>query len=469
MYKAGKQFVSVFLTIMLVISTIQLGVIFSIDSFSFSARAESSSVSSVASESNTMKELGLSVEAYRVIQLVNKERSKAGLNPLGIMLSLQNTANTRAKELSASYSHTRPDGKDFSTAYDLSLDYTALGENIAKGQDTAEEVMNSWMNSDGHRANILNEKFTHIGVGYNAECKGWTQNFMGSNCNVTSFTVVDVPEDASVGTDVEKLGIMLKGICSVHGACFYPVVEEYISGYDPTKTGQQNVKCLAMGGSTEFVIALQASSTSYTFQCGPYAYYTIYENGTLIISGKGRLWKTLNKDHFNHFYEFWREADFQQEAGRTGIYSWANYPEYVINVIISEGITGIAENSFVNCNRIESISIPSSVDSIGSYAFSGCTSLREIKLSSTMVSIGAYAFSGCTALCEIQLPDTLKSIGRYAFSGCTSLHEMILPDGFETIGSCAFLDSGLEKINLSRSVDFDSDSFENTDYVKKHL
>ena len=117
----------------------------------------------------------------RVVELVNEERAKAGLNPLTLQKNITEAAQVRAIETVTSFSHTRPDGRHFTTALKESgVSYRGAGENIAWGQKTPEQVMNGWMNSAGHRANILNEKYTSIGVGYYQNGSGvnyWTQLF----------------------------------------------------------------------------------------------------------------------------------------------------------------------------------------------------------------------------------------------------------------------------------------------------
>lgn len=117
----------------------------------------------------------------QVVNLVNQERAKAGLSPVTADTSIQAAAQVRAKEIEKSFSHTRPDGSSFSTALtQQGVTYRGSGENIAWGQKTPEQVMNGWMNSDGHRANILNKNFTKIGVGYYQNASGtnyWTQLF----------------------------------------------------------------------------------------------------------------------------------------------------------------------------------------------------------------------------------------------------------------------------------------------------
>ncbi len=97
--------------------------------------------------------------AERVIELVNQERVSAGLNELEEDSDLTEAACVRAREIVRQFSHTRPDGSSWST-----VSAKAFGENIAMGYRTPDEVMDGWMNSQGHRENILRESFESIGV-----------------------------------------------------------------------------------------------------------------------------------------------------------------------------------------------------------------------------------------------------------------------------------------------------------------
>lgn len=117
----------------------------------------------------------------QVISLVNAERAKEGLSPLSLDTSMEAAAMVRAKEIQASFSHTRPNGSSFATALkEAGVSYRRAGENIAWGQKTPKEVVNAWMNSSGHRANIMNPQFNRIGVGYLTNASGtpyWVQLF----------------------------------------------------------------------------------------------------------------------------------------------------------------------------------------------------------------------------------------------------------------------------------------------------
>ena len=105
--------------------------------------------------------------AAQVAALVNAARAEYGLPALTVDAKVQQAAQVRARESAQSFSHTRPDGSSFSTALtEAGVSYTRSGENIAYGQTTPQQVVQAWMDSAGHRANILDAGFTHIGVGY---------------------------------------------------------------------------------------------------------------------------------------------------------------------------------------------------------------------------------------------------------------------------------------------------------------
>lgn len=120
--------------------------------------------------------------AEEVVSLVNVERAKEGLDPLTIDIKVQEAAQIRALEIETLFSHTRPNGSSFSTVLkEQNISYKSAGENIAWGQRSPQDVVNAWMNSEGHRANIMNANYTKIGVGYSQNTQGtnyWSQLFI---------------------------------------------------------------------------------------------------------------------------------------------------------------------------------------------------------------------------------------------------------------------------------------------------
>ena len=114
-----------------------------------------------------------STYAEQIVALVNVEREKAGLAPVTMSQELGQAAMIRAKEIEVSFSHTRPNGSYFtSVLQENGITYRLAGENIAWGQKSPEEVMNAWMNSAGHRANILNPNFKELGVAHYQNARG---------------------------------------------------------------------------------------------------------------------------------------------------------------------------------------------------------------------------------------------------------------------------------------------------------
>ena len=125
-----------------------------------------------------------SVTAYEkeVVRLVNVERAKKGLNALTYDWQLARVARYKSQDMKdrGYFSHTSPVyGSPFQMMKSFGITYKTAGENIARGQATPQAVVDAWMNSQGHRANILNSSFTHIGVGYVPNGRYWTQMFIG--------------------------------------------------------------------------------------------------------------------------------------------------------------------------------------------------------------------------------------------------------------------------------------------------
>ena len=121
----------------------------------------------------------------QVASLTNSERKAKGLSALTLDSQLSKLARIKAEDMAKKgyFSHTSPTyGSAFDMMNKYGVSYRTAGENIAKGQKTAESVMNGWMNSSGHRANILSSAYTNIGVGYAKDSRGntyWVQIFKG--------------------------------------------------------------------------------------------------------------------------------------------------------------------------------------------------------------------------------------------------------------------------------------------------
>ncbi|MGD7043936.1 CAP domain-containing protein [Jeotgalibacillus proteolyticus] len=117
----------------------------------------------------------------QVVDLTNAERSKEGLPALELDVELSKVADDKSLDMQQNqyFSHTSPThGSPFDMMKAYGIEYSSAGENIAMGQRSPEEVVQAWMNSEGHRKNIMSSSFTHIGVGHVEEGNYWTQMFI---------------------------------------------------------------------------------------------------------------------------------------------------------------------------------------------------------------------------------------------------------------------------------------------------
>ncbi len=140
-------------------------------------------------------------QAFEILDQINIQRARNGLSVLHMDAALLDTAMQRAAEISVYYSHTRPDGSSCFTAFPSG--YYTQGENIAVGYFTADDVMNGWMNSTGHRENILSSGYSSVGVGVflHNGVYTWVQVF--SSQSTTGMT--EIPGDAAKTAQIEVL------------------------------------------------------------------------------------------------------------------------------------------------------------------------------------------------------------------------------------------------------------------------
>ena len=184
---------------------------------------------------------------------------------------------------------------------------------------------------------------------------------------------------------------------------------------------------------------VEAASVTASGKCGTNLNWVFYSDGTLKISGTGAM----------------------QDYPNCAAAPWANYKEDILNVEMEEGITHIGSCAFyLECQNLESVSIPDTVTSIGEYAFGCCAKLTDITIPDSVTEIGEKAFAW-VAFEELTIPSSVTSIGNSAFdacaylkkvnfraniseipdklfSGCGRLEVVLIPDGVTTIGEGAF-------------------------------
>lgn len=149
--------------------------------------------------------------------------------------------------------------------------------------------------------------------------------------------------------------------------------------------------------------------------CGENIRYSIDPEGTLTITGTGEM--------FSDPYQF-----FAIDNGK--------FKDQIKKVVVEEGVTTVG--GFSNCDKIESVSLPSSVQEIDTSAFYWCTSLQQVTMQDGIKSIGNYAFFDCYSLKEFRMPDTVTQIGSQLFDGCTSLETAHLSTELKTLPDLIF-------------------------------
>ena len=187
--------------------------------------------------------------AYQVLRLVNEQRQANGLNPLYMDESLLNSAMVRAAETVILFAHTRPDG-----ASCFSINDQMTAENIAYGQGSPSSVMNSWMNSDGHRANILSDTATSIGIGcfeYGGRTY-WVQCFGQNNISQNAVQPSDRQRTRTVSIAAETFSEAINGYGVIWGD-----LEEYTYQFVTRVSGRSDTDIeLNRGATAQLYLAL---------------------------------------------------------------------------------------------------------------------------------------------------------------------------------------------------------------------
>jgi len=212
---------------------------------------------------------GLSQMEEEILLLLNEERQSAGLAPLSVFPALQNASGVRAKELVTSFSHTRPDGSTPFTALDAAgVSYRYAGENIAAGYKDARSVVQAWMQSQGHRENILNGNFAHVGVsmvqgGADGYSTSFANLFVGG-CAVQSLRVSESEITCKIGTQADALGLYGTAVCAAHGESYLPLTGNLLSGFDTATAGTRTVTVSLGEARTTFVLHVTENGSAPT-------------------------------------------------------------------------------------------------------------------------------------------------------------------------------------------------------------
>lgn len=344
--------------------------------------------------------------AYEVLALVNKERKAQGLPGLTMDKSLSETAMMRAAESCIYWSHTRPSGQDCFTANSL-----MCAENIAVGQASAASVMNSWMNSAGHRANILASESKTIGIGcvkkdgvyYWVQCFGTT---ISSAAKQPSYATKNRSRTVYVNRDKEYYRpAILFSAGSVKETKTLKITVSWYNGFTSVSIPASSLKYK----STDTTVAVAKSGkiqgieegnckVSVWFAGNEAAKVTkkitvkpLVARGKIITAGKYR-YQALGYSRMA-FAGLGKKTVSKVVIPKTVTYGGKTYK-----------ITAIADKALKN-TKVTEVTIGSNVTSIGREAFRGCNELRSITVKTSVLDkVGKNAFKGIKSTAKIKVP-----------------------------------------------------------------
>ena len=302
-----------------------------------------------------------------------------------------------------------------------------------------------------------------VDSGYDATCTkaGLTE---GKHCSVCETVLVEQKEIPATGhTEVvdsgydatcTKAGLSDGKHCSVCETVLVEQKEIPALGHVMTKTEAVEPTCSEVGnneyytcsrcgkvykdemGETETTVkaeTLEKLAQVASGTCGDAGDNLIWElaeNGTLFISGSGRM------ENYN----------------RTTDIPWYSVRAKILSAVVKDGVTSIGEWAFRDCRSLTSVTIPEGVTSIGYEAFCGCSRLTSVTIPEGVTSIGGSAFLGCRSLASIVIPEGITCIEEDTFSDCTSLASVSIPESVTSIGKWAFNLCGLTSVAIPDGV-----------------
>jgi len=400
--------------------------------------------------------------AYEVLRLVNEHRAKEGLYPYEMNEKMLEDAMQRSAELAVYYSHTRPDGTPCFTIND-----DAWAENIAVLYGSPAQVVNGWMNSSGHRANIMSKSYEKIGIGIvihnGIPC--WTQLFglSDSPAFATSDEIVEkdfsvflgdnqynlelVTSDTTFVTDEEKIQIQGKNpsggiyfIVNSENVTFKSSNTDILTAHNDTIIGKGAGTATITAECNEFTVSKEIEVKEFgegkSPKCGDNITWD-YQNETLILSGTGRM--------YDYTTDIWNELSSDVP--------WTDGFKNVKRITVGEGITYIGSSAFANFSALTEVKLPSTLEGIGNFAFQNCTELTSIQLPDSVSKLGIGTFSRCYELREINIPEGIRELPADIFELCGNIEELLLPESLETIGDYALFEcSSIQKLALPKNL-----------------
>lgn len=261
----------------------------------------------------------------------------------------------------------------------------------------------------------------------------YTFTLSGTDSGTMDYVVTEFDESGNKTREITYSNIELSNGCKYYS--YVPEAENHNSSLFGLTDREGNIISATTGMDYDFDVTDSG-------KCGDNAYWTLYNNGILNITGTGEIY------------------DYSSST-----VPWCGIK--ITKVNISNGITRIGNYAFMDCIYLTSISIPDNVLSIGDAAFFGCTNLSDVKIGVNVREIEGYSFNNCINLKCITISDSIESFGQYSFENC-NIEKIIFADGTETINNNMIVCNTVESIVVPDSVTkIKGGILDNTDWYKQ--
>ena len=176
---------------------------------------------------------------------------------------------------------------------------------------------------------------------------------------------------------------------------------------------------LGIMGTNFIGINTSAADIVASGQCGDDAYYTLDSDGTFTVSGSGKTWQ------WNYGTAYIFDGDMQIEWDDCDPMPWFDIRDQIKSVVIEEGISGLEDVIFWDCDNLTSVEFPSTLTSLHG-SFECCYNLAEVRLPEGLKEIGWSSFLHCSSIASVEIPESVSTIGLFAFDGMTSLDKIVI-------------------------------------------
>ncbi len=386
----------------------------------------------------------------------------SGLGELVYDYDLEAAAMQRAAEIAIFFSHTRPDGTSYVTAFPP--DRISWGENVAAGQQTAQAAYMSWREDDdnysgqGHRRNMLGD-FNCIGIGHavrngvhywthalayrevpNESAAAASDDYSAvavdvAYADVTDVYAEDITLEAGEYSNYPDVLFIMSNTWPQNSSILYKPYDaslmpswiasepEKISMNELTFTaleaGEVTLSATVFGKTVTSRITIQSSDTDVIQVTVDGGVYTLNGETAVFEKAESKTAKTLViADTVEANDKTYKVTAITDDACK-GM-------SKLTKVTIGKNVTRIGKSAFSNCKVLKAVYGGAAVTAIGDSAFASCVKLTSVPVFAKLTTIGANAFKGCKALPKITISAKVKKIGKSAFYGCAKLKTIVI-------------------------------------------